>query len=74
MGGLSDWLADGQPITRKNAAEAVFDDIRSAITTGQLAVGTRLPSEAHLATRYGVSRPIIREALRSLQTLSLIHI
>ena len=71
MGGLSDLLADGQPINRKNAAEAVFDDIRSAITTGQLAVGTRLPSEAHLATRYGVSRPIIREALRSLQTLGL---
>lgn len=71
MGGLSDWLTEAQPINRKNAAEAVFDDIRSAITSGQLAVGTRLPAESNLAVRYGVSRPIIREALRSLQTLGL---
>lgn len=71
MAGLSDWLADAQPINRKNAAEAVFDDIHSAITSGRLAIGTRLPSEAHLAERYGVSRPIVREALRSLQTLGL---
>ncbi|EHK00363.1 FadR/GntR family transcriptional regulator [Agrobacterium tumefaciens] len=71
MGGLSDWLADAKPINRKNAAEVVFEDIRSAITSGQLVVGTRLPSEAHLAERYGVSRPIVREALRSLQTLGL---
>ncbi|MDQ0455881.1 DNA-binding FadR family transcriptional regulator [Rhizobium paknamense] len=68
---MADWLSAASPISRKNAAEVVFDDIRSAITSGRLAVGTRLPSEAHLAGRYGVSRPIVREALRSLQTLGL---
>ncbi|MEJ5022205.1 FadR/GntR family transcriptional regulator [Ochrobactrum vermis] len=71
MSELADWLSDTRPITRKNAAEVVFDDIRSAITSGRLAVGTRLPSEAQLAGRFGVSRPIVREALRSLQTLGL---
>ena len=71
MSELADWLSDTHPITRKNAAEVVFDDIRSAITSGRLAVGTRLPSEAQLAGRFGVSRPIVREALRSLQTLGL---
>ncbi|MFT2214171.1 FadR/GntR family transcriptional regulator [Rhizobium giardinii] len=71
MSELPDWLSDAKPISRKNAAEAVFEDIRSAITSGQLAVGTRFPSEAQLAERYGVSRPIVREALRSLQTLGL---
>ncbi|MFQ0812803.1 GntR family transcriptional regulator [Brucella anthropi] len=71
MSELTDWLSDTHPIPRKNAAEVVFDDIRSAITTGRLAVGTRLPSEAQLAGRFGVSRPIVREALRSLQTLGL---
>lgn len=71
MSELADWLSETRPISRKNAAEAVFDDLRSAIGSGRLIVGTRLPSEAQLAERYGVSRPIIREALRSLQTLGL---
>lgn len=71
MSELADWLSDTHPVTRKNAAEVVFDDIRSAITSGRLAVGTRLPSETQLAGRFGVSRPIVREALRSLQTLGL---
>ena len=73
MSELADWLSDTHPITRKNAAEVVFDDIRTAITSGRLAIGTRLPSEARLAGRFGVSRPIVREALRSLQTLGLTH-
>ena len=59
------------PVSRKNAAETVFEDLRGAIMAGELPVGTRLPSEAKLAGRYGVSRPIIREAMRSLQTLGL---
>ncbi|NLS00624.1 FadR family transcriptional regulator [Rhizobium sp. P38BS-XIX] len=71
MSEVADWLSYTSPISRKNAAEAVFEDIRSAITSGRLAVGTRLPAESQLAARYGVSRPIVREALRSLQTLGL---
>lgn len=68
---VKEWLANSRPVNRKNAAEIVFEDIRSAITTGRLIVGTRLPSEAQLAAKYSVSRPIVREALRSLQTLGL---
>ncbi|OYR08047.1 FCD domain protein [Brucella rhizosphaerae] len=68
---MIEWLANSSPVSRKNAAEIVFDDIRSAITTGRLTIGTRLPSEAKLAEKYSVSRPIVREALRSLQTLGL---
>lgn len=71
MDKVTDWLTHKNPVSRKNAAETVFDDLRGAILTGKLPVGTRLPSEAKLAERYGVSRPIIREAMRSLQTLGL---
>lgn len=71
MNELADWLSDTGPISRKNAAEAVFEDLRSAIMSGRLSVGTRLPAETQMAGRYGVSRPIVREALRSLQTLGL---
>lgn len=71
MNELADWLSENSPISRKNAAEAVFDELRSAIVSGRIEVGTRLPSETHLAKSYGVSRPVIREALRSLQTLGM---
>lgn len=66
-----DWLSETSPINRKSAAESVFEDLRMAIVSGRLTVGTRLPAETHLAGRYGVSRPIVREALRSLQTLGM---
>lgn len=56
---------------RRNAVETVFQDLRAAIAEGRLPVGSRLPSETRLAASYGVSRPIIREAMRSLQTLGL---
>ena len=65
------WTARRAAINRQNAAEAVFEDLRSAIESGVLSLGTRLPSEAALAEQYGVSRPIVREALRSAQTLGL---
>ncbi|MDH2327129.1 FCD domain-containing protein [Cereibacter sp. SYSU M97828] len=71
MNNIAQWLADKSPVARQNAAEAVFEDLRSAILSGRIPVSTRLPSEAKLAGKYGVSRPMVREALRSLQTLGL---
>jgi DNA-binding FadR family transcriptional regulator len=69
---LSDSWAVSQPTaTRMSAAEAVFADIRDAIVSGQVAVGDKLPAESALATRHGVSRSVIREALRSCTALGL---
>jgi GntR family transcriptional regulator, transcriptional repressor for pyruvate dehydrogenase complex len=58
-------------ILRRNAAESVFEDLREAIENGDLPIGFKLPPESALAERYGVSRSVIREALRSCQTLGL---
>jgi GntR family transcriptional repressor for pyruvate dehydrogenase complex len=53
------------------AAEAVLADLRTSIEESDLPVGTKLPAEAALARRYGVSRSVIREALRSTNALGL---
>jgi DNA-binding FadR family transcriptional regulator len=68
---LSDRQTAGQLLRRVSAMEAVLAHLRAAIEGGGYAVGAKLPSEASLATEYGVSRPVVREALRALQALGL---
>nr|WP_245827728.1 FadR/GntR family transcriptional regulator [Sinomonas mesophila] len=62
---------DRRPLARLSAAEAVLADLRSEIESGTVPVGSRLPSESALAARYGVSRSVVREALRSCAALGL---
>ena len=59
------------PLARLSAAEAVFSAIRQDIEAGRYGVGEKLASEAALAGQYGVSRSVIREALRSCNALGL---
>lgn len=66
-----DWFAVRRELARVNAAESILDDLREGIRSERLAIGSRLPSELDLAKHYGVSRPIVREALRSAQALGL---
>ncbi|TLM73864.1 FadR/GntR family transcriptional regulator [Pseudarthrobacter sp. NamB4] len=70
---LSDSRTAGQPapLARLSAAEAVFNTIRQDIEAGRVAVGSKLSSEATLSQQYGVSRSVIREALRSCTALGL---
>lgn len=42
------------------------------IDRGEFSEGGRLPAESELATRFGVSRPVIREALSRLRVLGVI--
>lgn len=48
------------------------DKIRSYIADNRLKAGDRLPTERELAERLEVSRPVIREALGTLEALGLI--
>jgi GntR family transcriptional regulator, transcriptional repressor for pyruvate dehydrogenase complex len=70
---LSDSRTAGQPapLARLSAAEAVFNAIRQDIESGVVPVGSKLSSEATLSQQYGVSRSVIREALRSCTALGL---
>ena len=73
---LSDSRTAGQPasfrpLARLSAAEAVFNAIRGDIESGNIPVGSKLSSEATLSQQYGVSRSVIREALRSCTALGM---
>jgi DNA-binding FadR family transcriptional regulator len=51
----------------------IADTIRAAILEGKLVADERLPTEEELATRFGVSRPTIREALKRLAAQNLVR-
>ena len=48
--------------------------LEEEILSGRLAAGSRLPSERALADRYGVSRPVVRETMRTLVERSLVDV
>lgn len=56
------------------AAEVLADQIRRQIVRGELAQGEALPPEAELIARWQVGRPALREALRILESESLIRV
>ena len=58
-------------VERRSAAADVQAQLQTLIETGQFKQNDRLPSEIELARSFGVSRPVVREALMSLQTLGL---
>lgn len=60
-----------RPIERTSASEAVFRALLGELEAGEHPTGSKLPSEAELGARYGVSRSVIREALRSCAALGL---
>ena len=51
----------------------VSDALRRKIVSGELAEGDNLPPEPDLVAQFGVSRPTLREALRILESESLIR-
>jgi DNA-binding FadR family transcriptional regulator len=56
------------------AAQIVASRIRRRIVDGELKRGERLASEAELASTFAVSRPVVREALRVLESEHLIKL
>lgn len=49
------------------------DGIRQMIITGELAPGDKLPAEKELAARLGLSRNSLREAVRALTLMRVLH-
>jgi DNA-binding GntR family transcriptional regulator len=62
-----------QPYLRRSTAVAATDQIRDAIISGDLAMGTPL-SEATIAEQLGISRTPVREAMRQLAQEGLVQL
>ncbi len=67
----SAWI---EPIKGRRAFEDILDQLETALLTGQLSAGDRLPGERELAAAFGVSRASVREALRVLEALGLLEV
>ncbi|MGJ6962340.1 FadR/GntR family transcriptional regulator [Streptosporangium sp. G11] len=54
--------------------DAAIDKIKQMILSGELAPGSRLPKEADLADRLGLSRNSLREAVRALALINVLDV
>ncbi len=69
----SESVARGQERTG-SAVSAVVAYLKEQVLSGVVRPGDRIAPERQLAERLGVSRPMVREALRSLDSLGIIRI
>lgn len=61
-------------IQRVSMTDAAVESIKESILTGGFAVGDKLPTESQFCNMLGVSRTVVREALRVLTALGYVYI
>ena len=59
---------------KKRQYQIIADAISKKIISGEFEVGSRLPAERDLCEDFGVSRPVIREAVIALETTGCISV
>lgn len=62
------------PVERRRLSDAVVAQLSDLITSGAYAVGDKLPSERELARSLAVSRSLVRESFRMLESLGLVEV
>jgi GntR family transcriptional regulator, transcriptional repressor for pyruvate dehydrogenase complex len=60
------------PATSQKLGDQVYEALGEQIAAGRYPVGSRLPSELDLAQQFGVSRPVLRQALGRLRAEGLV--
>jgi GntR family transcriptional regulator, transcriptional repressor for pyruvate dehydrogenase complex len=64
----------GQTSPTTASRDVIAAYLEEELLSGRLPAGTRLPSERQLATRLRVSRPVVREVLRTLVERGLLEV
>lgn len=67
-------LADLVEVAPVRLGSGVLEQLTKAILEGRLKPGDALPSESRLATAFGVSKQVAREAIRELAAMGVIRI
>jgi GntR family transcriptional regulator, transcriptional repressor for pyruvate dehydrogenase complex len=67
-------LFDAMDVAPSRLGEAVIERMTQAIIDGHLKPGDALPSESHIASTFGISKPIAREALRELAAMGVVQV
>lgn len=58
---------------RKTISQTIIKRIQDDIFQGKLREGDKLPPEREMAEAYGIGRPALREAMRSLELMGLVE-
>lgn len=67
-------MAPLRPVTRPRLYEQVAQQILEWVRENDLHVGDRLPPERELATRLGVSRATVSQALVAMEVVGIVHV
>ncbi len=62
------------PLPRSRRVQAIADDLRGLILSGQLPIGAKLPTEVVLCQQFGVSRTTLREAIQMLRSTGILDV
>lgn len=62
------------PLPRVNLSKAIVEQIQNQIISGALKPGDKLPTEMELSTMLGVSRNVVREAIKILESAGVVEI
>lgn len=61
------------PISRETVSSQIRNQLLDRITTGELAPGSKMPSERDLSERFEVARTSVREAIQGLLSMGVVE-
>jgi GntR family transcriptional regulator, transcriptional repressor for pyruvate dehydrogenase complex len=61
-----------KPLRVRRLSQVIEDSIKDLILSGQIKVGSKMPTELEISRQFGVSIVTVREALRGLEALGII--
>jgi DNA-binding FadR family transcriptional regulator len=62
-----------EPLAKDSLYRGIVEQISNLILLGEVRPGDQLPTESEMARQFGVSRTVVREAVKALAARGLIH-